>query len=121
MFKKSYWLGIQVTMTPLSYKVLCVKFNDIFKTTICLPAFYLTWLQPVCTKHFVSYPHGNDNMSPDNCVHCRKTFLRPVMATSILLYIVKTYVCITILTFLRHALLCVQCKNGKFFNECVKY
>jgi len=48
------------------------------------------------------------------CVHCRKTFLRPVMATSILLYIVKTYVCITILTFLRHTLLCVQCKNDKF-------
>ena len=45
------------------------------------------------------------------CVHCRKTFLRPVMATSILLYIVKTYVCITILTFLRHTLLSVQCKN----------
>ncbi len=45
------------------------------------------------------------------CVHCRKTFLRPAMPTSSLLYIVKTYVCITMLTFLRHTLLCVQCKN----------
>jgi hypothetical protein len=45
------------------------------------------------------------------CVHCRKTFLRPVMPTSSLLYILTTYVCITILTFLRHTFLSVQCKN----------
>jgi len=55
------------------------------------------------------------------CVYCSNTLLRPLMPNSILVYIVKTYVCITIFTFLRHALLCVQCKNDKFFNECVKY
>ena len=66
--QKSYWLAVQVKKTTLSYKVLCVKFYDIFKTTICLPVFYFTLLQPMCTKHFVSYPHGNDNMSPDNYV-----------------------------------------------------
>jgi len=31
MLKKSYWLAVQVKKTTLSYKVLCVKFNDIFK------------------------------------------------------------------------------------------
>jgi len=48
------------------------------------------------------------------CVYCSITLLRPVIPTSIMLYIVKTYVCTTIFTFLRHALLCVQCKNDKF-------
>ncbi len=57
-----------VTMTTLSYKFLCVKFYDIFKTTICLPVLYLTLLQPMCIKYFVSYPHDNGNMSPDNYV-----------------------------------------------------
>ncbi len=71
MFKKSYWLAVQVKKTTLSYKVLCVKFYDIFKTTICLPVhctLYFTLLQPMCTKHFVSYPHGNDNTNPGNYV-----------------------------------------------------
>ncbi len=56
-------------------------------------------------KHFVSYPCDNDNMIPGNYVCIVERHFKA--CASILLYIVKTYVCITILTYLRHAQLCV--------------
>ncbi len=106
----------------LSHKVWCVNFYSIFKTIICLPVFYLTLLQFYVLKTFCFISTCQWQYDPRQlCVYCSITLLRPVIPTSIMLHIVKTYVCITIFTFLRHALLCVQWKNDKFFNECVKY
>ncbi len=128
--KKSFLHGIQMTMTTGPYRIMCVKFYDIFKTlrkNLC-PAVFTQDCHDQCETNFLFLIHKTILLNivttyvlktfwfistwqwqsdpRQLCVYCSKTFLSPVMPTSILLYIVKTYVCITIFTFLR---LCVQC------------